>query len=93
MTAKLDPFDLVISDIRKPHMHGGALLKRLAERYLETRRIAFSDKYDALATYAITDCSHSCLAKPYTSGELYHFVEHAYETQKAMLDHAECALI
>lgn len=74
MTAKLYPFDVLITDIRMPNMHGIALLGRFAKRYPETMRIAFSDKFDALTVYSLTECSHSYISKPCTAEGLYAFV-------------------
>ena len=74
MTAKLYPFDVLITDVRMPNMHGIALLGRFAERYPDTMRVAFSDKFDALTVYSLTECSHSYISKPCTAGALYSFV-------------------
>lgn len=74
MTAKLYPFDVLITDIRMPNMHGIALLGRFSERYPNTMRVAFSDKFDALTVYSLTECSHSYISKPCTAGALYSFV-------------------
>lgn len=92
LTAKLQPIDIVISDIRMPHMHGGALLKRFSANYPQTLRIAFSDKYDALTTYAISECSHKYIAKPCTAAQLYAFVEGSFAEHRQVVQMAKNSL-
>tara|TARA_B100000513_G_scaffold159310_1_gene76759 strand:+ start:119 stop:538 length:420 start_codon:yes stop_codon:yes gene_type:complete len=88
MTAKLRPLDVVITDMRMPNMRGGDLLRRFAERYPETLRIAFSDKFDALTTYTLTDCSHTFIAKPCDALRLYHFVQERVAEHLGRVVHA-----
>ena len=89
ITAKLAPVDVLITDIRMPNMHGAALLSRFALRYPDTLRIAFSDKFDALTTYALTDCSHAYIAKPCNALRLYHFVNERVADRRGRMVWAE----
>jgi DNA-binding NtrC family response regulator len=74
MSLKLQPVDVIVSDIRMPNMHGVALLNRLADRYPDILRVAFSDKYDALTVYSLTDCSHAYIAKPCSAEHLVQLI-------------------
>ena len=89
MAAKMRPVDVLITDIRMPRMHGVDLLSRFAERYPWVLRVAFSDKFDALTTYALTRCSHRYIAKPCPAETLYETVSGWVTDHRGRLDRAE----
>lgn len=64
------PIDVVISDMRMPHMSGAQLLASVHEQYPATVRIVLSGQMDLAATFAAVPHAHQFLTKPCPTEEL-----------------------
>ncbi len=58
------PVDVVVSDIRMPHMDGVALLSRIRDRYPGTARVVLSGHADRKLALGAARCAHQYLQKP-----------------------------
>lgn len=58
------PFDLIVSDIRMPGIHGSRLLRTISERWPETVRIALSGLCEADQVIRVASTAHQFLSKP-----------------------------
>lgn len=68
-------YDIVISDMRMPGMHGVELLGRIKENYPETLRIVVSGHADMELTLESTRVAHQFIAKPVDSDVLLGKIE------------------
>ncbi|MEW6514661.1 MAG: HD domain-containing phosphohydrolase [Pseudomonadota bacterium] len=74
-----EPADLVISDMRMPHMDGAQFLEQVFARWPETKRILLTGYADASATIAAVNQGKiwSYISKPWNDGELVMTVQQA----------------
>lgn len=61
---ELQPFDIVISDMRMPGMNGSELFSEVAKRYPSVVRIALSGQADEEITVGAIGGAHLSLPKP-----------------------------
>lgn len=70
-----NPYDIVISDIRMPGMHGVELLDRIKQNYPDTLRIVVSGHADMELTLESARVAHQFIAKPVESDVLLGRIE------------------
>lgn len=71
------PFDVVVSDMKMPGMHGVTLLSQLQKHYPRTVRIILSGHADLEASMRSVDVAHQFLTKPCEAEVLKSVVERA----------------
>jgi HD-like signal output (HDOD) protein len=69
------PFDLIVSDIRMPGVHGARLLRTVAERWPGAVRVALSGVTDPQETLHVIPIAHQFLSKPCAPGTLEKVIE------------------
>ncbi len=69
------PFDVIISDMRMPHMDGAALLAIVRERFPRTARFVLSGQADHEAVYRALQYTQQFLSKPCDPQELLNVVQ------------------
>lgn len=86
-----EPFDLVISDMRMPHMDGAQFLEQVFSHWPDTKRILLTGYADASATIAAVNQGKiwSYLSKPWNDGELLMAVQQALAHSRLMKENAE----
>jgi HD-like signal output (HDOD) protein/ActR/RegA family two-component response regulator len=78
------PFDLIVSDIRMPGMHGARLLRTVGERWPETVRIALSGLCEPEQTVRVATTAHQFLSKPCEFPLLENVVERCLSLQELL---------
>lgn len=78
------PIDLIISDMRMPHMSGAEFLAQAAQRWPETVRILLTGYADLESTIAAVNNGkiYSYCSKPWEDNELKILVNHALEQKQ-----------
>ncbi|WP_127477410.1 HD domain-containing phosphohydrolase [Sulfurivermis fontis] len=81
--------DLVISDMRMPHMDGAQFLAQVAQRWPQVVRILLTGYADLDATVAAINQGHiySYFSKPWEDNEIKLAVQHALEQKRLREEH------
>jgi putative nucleotidyltransferase with HDIG domain len=82
----VEPFDVVVSDMRMPGMGGAELLQLVRQRHPETVRLVLSGHSEFEATLDAAPFAHQFLAKPCRSDELQNVIERACELRALLTD-------
>lgn len=90
-----EPVDLVISDMRMPHMDGAQFLEQVFARWPDTKRILLTGYADANATIAAINLGHiwRYMAKPWNDAELVGAVQQALAHSRLARDNAALAAL
>jgi len=79
-------FDLIISDMRMPGMHGAALLQKVKEISPQTIRFILSGQSEGSALLRSLDATHQFLSKPCDFEQLKAKIESSFEFQPDLND-------
>ena len=80
------PFDVIVSDIRMPAMHGTRLLRTVSERWPEAARIALSGISDPEQAVHLAPVAHQFLSKPCESSVLEQVIDRSLKLQELLPD-------
>src|SRR6266700_4676316 len=69
------PYDVIVSDIRMPAMHGTRLLRTVGDRWPEAARLALSGVADPEQAIHLTPVAHQFLSKPCESSVLEQVID------------------
>lgn len=85
-----EPIDLVISDMRMPHMDGAQFLEQVFARWPDVKRILLTGYADASSTIAAVNQGNiwSYISKPWNDGELLMDVQQALAHSRLAREHA-----
>jgi response regulator RpfG family c-di-GMP phosphodiesterase len=85
-----EAIDLIISDMRMPHMDGAQFLEQAFERWPQTQRILLTGYADAAATIKAVNQGKiwGYIAKPWNDSELLMTVQKALEHSQLTREHA-----
>jgi len=83
-----ETFDAIVVDMDIPDVDGSALLTAVAQTHPSVLRVAVSGRYDRLAAYTMSTCSHMVLSKPFLALQFADMLEpalvvHRFELQRA----------
>ncbi len=81
-------FDVVVSDMRMPHIDGVAVLTEVHKRYPETARIVLSGFSDQEMALRATSVAHQFLSKPCEGETLANVIQRACDLQDLIDDEA-----
>jgi DNA-binding NtrC family response regulator len=98
-----ETFDAIVVDMDIPDVDGSALLNAVAQSRPTVLRVAVSGRYDRMAAYTMSTCSHMVLSKPFLALQFADMLEpalvvHRFELRRAnawledMPDDTECAI-
>ncbi len=79
-------FDLIISDMRMPVMHGAALLQKIKEISPQTIRFILSGQSEGSALLRSLEATHQFLSKPCEFDQLKAKIESSFEFQPDLKD-------
>lgn len=80
------PFDIVISGMHMPGMHGADLLESVRDAYPETVRFAFSGNLDTETVQRAARVAHQVLAKPCEPNHLRNVIARALTLRDRLRD-------
>lgn len=83
-----DPFEVVVTDMRMPGMHGAELLKRVQEKYPEIVRIVLSGHSEQELILKSVRTAHQYLSKPCDADTLKNTVSRACALRELLRDNA-----
>ena len=78
LMAREDPFDIVISDMQMPGMHGSEFLAEVMEKYPETIRFALSGSSGNVSVVQTAMIVHQFLVKPFDPQQLMQLILRAF---------------
>lgn len=78
------PADVVISDMRMPHMTGGQLLAEVMQRWPATMRVILSGQADLDMIHQTIGPAHQFLRKPCESGMLQGMIERIWRLRRSI---------
>jgi len=78
------PFDVVVSDMRMPHVDGAALLTTVRQLYPATARIILSGHAERESVVRALPVAHQFLSKPCDGNQLRIVVDRACELQRLL---------
>lgn len=78
----LEPYDVVVTDMRMPGMDGGALLREVKKLHPETLRIILSGQVDHDSFLRATESFHQFLSKPCDAETLKATVSRAWSLRR-----------
>jgi HD-like signal output (HDOD) protein/CheY-like chemotaxis protein len=80
------PFDVIVTDMRMPHMDGAALLTLVRERYPSVLRLVLSGHAERDAVLRAVPVAHQFLSKPCAPETLQVAIERACELRDLLQD-------
>jgi HD-like signal output (HDOD) protein/CheY-like chemotaxis protein len=80
------PVDVIVSDLRMPHMDGAALLKRVQEEHPRVVRIVLSGHAEMQTALRAMPVAHQFLSKPAEPGVIEEVIERACNLQTLIGD-------
>jgi HD-like signal output (HDOD) protein len=86
------PYDVVVSDIRMPGIHGTRLLRTIGQRWPQTVRIAVSGFADHESTHLVP-IAHQFLSKPCERPQLESVIAHCMSLQQLLPDPSLRAIV
>jgi HD-like signal output (HDOD) protein/CheY-like chemotaxis protein len=87
------PYDVIVSDIRMPGMHGTRLLRTVSERWPEAARIALSGVADPEQAMHLAPIAHQFLSKPCDSSGLEQVIDRYLRLQELLPEPALRAMV
>jgi len=81
-----EPVDVIITDMRMPHMDGATLLKKVQEKYPSVVRIVLSGHAELETALRAVPVAHQFLNKPSEPGVIENVVERACNLQMLVTD-------
>lgn len=81
-----EPFDVVVTDLRMPHVDGFAVLDYTERHSPETIRVVLSGGADDDLPMQIADRAHQSVAKPARPGELESILERAFKIRSLVTE-------
>jgi DNA-binding NtrC family response regulator len=87
------PYEVIVSDIRMPAMHGTRLLRTVSERWPEAARIALSGVADAEQVMHLAPIAHQFLSKPCESSLLERVIDRSLRLQELLPNPALRAVV
>jgi len=84
--ADTEPFDIIISDMHMPSMHGADLLARVQEKYPQTIRFALSGSPGAESMIKTASIVHQFLLKPCEPHHLLGLITRAFSLREQLND-------
>lgn len=88
-----EPFDVLVTDLRMPHIDGFAVLEHAARVCPQTIRVVLSGGTDVDLPLRIADYAHQSLAKPAPPGGLELVLERAFAIRSLVTDAATQAAL
>ena len=86
------PADVVLSDLRMPEMDGAELLAKIAERYPETIRLAWTGQSELSQLNRVFERAHQIFTKPCPTDSLLEIVKTAIEISRQPIDDRKALL-
>ena len=80
----VEPFDVIVSDMRMPGIDGAMLLERVKREHPSTARIVLSGHAEREAVMRAVPVAHQFLSKPCDAGLLRNVVERAMRLQQRL---------
>jgi HD-like signal output (HDOD) protein len=87
------PYDVIVSDIRMPAMHGTRLLRTVGDRWPEAARIALSGVTDPEQTMHLAPIAHQFLSKPCEPSVLEQVIDRSLGLQELLPEPALRAMV
>ena len=87
------PYDVIVSDIRMPAMHGTRLLRTVSDRWPEVARIALSGVTDAEQAMHLAPIAHQFLSKPCEPSVLEQVIDRSLGLQELLPEPALRAMV
>ena len=87
------PYDVIVSDIRMPAMHGTRLLRTVSERWPEATRVALSGVADPEQVMHLAPIAHQFLTKPCESSVLERAIDRSLRLQELLPEPALRAVV
>jgi len=81
-----EPVDVIVTDMRMPHMDGATLLKKVQEKYPSVVRIVLSGHAELETALRAVPVAHQFLNKPSEPGVIENVVERACNLQMLVTD-------
>ncbi|MDJ0988240.1 MAG: response regulator [Desulfobacterales bacterium] len=82
----LEPFDVIVSDLRMPEMDGGELLAEVKRHHPEVVRIILSGQVEQETTFKSVQLAHQSLSKPCDADILKHTLNKLFGLRNLLED-------
>lgn len=87
------PYDVIVSDLRMPHLDGASLLRRVRESFPQVARLVLSGQAATREGVEAMQVAHQCLSKPYDLAVLRNAIEGLARARKRLATPALVAAV